>query len=523
MNSGQKFNIRAFFPVLVLSLLLFLGISLVSGYYKSYLYEDEVLSYTAANSLNGLRPKYERYTLTDAKEFVRNALTVDTEHRFDYSNVAANTADDPHPPLYLFLLHTLSSLMPGVFSKWTALGINIVSGIFILVFVNYAASKIFERRSSRYASVLILTLSAGFMDKITFLRMYPMMTVFTMLLFCSYLKLFDQENAWEGRRQALKSGLILLVNIVVGTLTHYYFLIFAFFAAAFYSLWLLKYKKIKAFISHILTYVSAAVISIMLFPAMIWQISSSDPMSESAKGALGISVLVKRIGKMFVAFNIDFFSGYFKYLLLAFLILLIYILLYEKQRISLKISVKIIFTAVITVFYFALVSMTTPYVSSRYLTAIYPLVVILLVYFAEPLLNSIFKNFSFGMALFIALCALPLYMEFSSGLKDTNKAEMQRISKEYSKDYCITWSGMTLEENYFELENYAGLFKIKLNDEDAPESIDSRVADAKELVVYVPEGKDPQVYLDYLKRYVKGIDGYTLLYKAYYADAYLMN
>ena len=143
-------------------------------------------------------------------------------------------------------------------------------------------------------------------------------------------------------------------------------------------------------------------------------------------------------------------------------------------------------------------------------------------YLVEPLLGRIFKNEGFALAVFALLFAAPLLLKISSGLVDYNKAEMQRIAEEYSADYCITWSGMTLEENYFELEKYAGLYKMKLEDEDAPESIDSRIAEAEELVVYVPSGKDPQVYLDYLKNYVSGLDEYSLLYRAYYSDAYLM-
>ena len=64
---------------LLLLVLGFLAVSLLFGYHKAYLYEDEVLSYTAANSEGGLRPKFERYTLTDGKEFVTKALAVEAE------------------------------------------------------------------------------------------------------------------------------------------------------------------------------------------------------------------------------------------------------------------------------------------------------------------------------------------------------------------------------------------------------------------------------------------------------------
>ena len=70
-------------------LLLFAALSLIFGINKAYLYEDEVLSYTAANSLEGLRPHMENNTMYDAS-FVQKAVTASREHRFDYKNVMKN-------------------------------------------------------------------------------------------------------------------------------------------------------------------------------------------------------------------------------------------------------------------------------------------------------------------------------------------------------------------------------------------------------------------------------------------------
>ena len=516
-------KIRKKIPIgLLLILVAFLTVSFVFGHYKAYLYEDEVLSYTAANSQGGLRPKFERYSLTDGKEFVRNALTADAEHRFDYSKVAENTSDDPHPPLYLFILHTISSLMPGVYSKWIALGINIVSGVFVIILLYSAAARVMEKKKQVIASVTAFAFSAAFIDKITFLRMYPLFTVFTTALFYQYLRLIDNKEVWKEKKNAAGAGILLLINVVAGTMTHYYFLIFAFFAAAFYSIRLLMRKDIRSFLSHLCVYALAAAASIALFPSMIWQISSSDPMSESSKGAGTAGVLIGRAKAMFVEFNLDFFNGYLKYFVLGIVFLLLYFYFYEKKRPEYRLSEKIIFTLSTAAGYILLVSLTTPYVSARYLAPAYPLLVLLIIYLVTPLLDMIFKNENFAVAVFTLLLVFPLLARVRSGLMDYNKLEMQRIAGEYSADYCITWSGMTLEENYFELEKYAGLYKMKLNDKDAPETLDRHITEADELVVYVPAGKDPEEYLNYLKKYVKGIDEYSLLYRAYYSDAYLM-
>ena len=48
------------------------------------------------------------------------------KHRFDYASVYYNQTQDVHPPLFYFLLHTVCSLFPGSFTKWTGLGMNFV-------------------------------------------------------------------------------------------------------------------------------------------------------------------------------------------------------------------------------------------------------------------------------------------------------------------------------------------------------------------------------------------------------------
>ena len=46
--------------------------------------------------------------------------------RFNYASVYYNQTQDVHPPLFYFLLHTVCSLFPGSFTKWTGLGMNLV-------------------------------------------------------------------------------------------------------------------------------------------------------------------------------------------------------------------------------------------------------------------------------------------------------------------------------------------------------------------------------------------------------------
>ena len=210
---------------LIWVLIVYTAIMLLFGHYKVYLYEDEVLSYTAANyhSPNkGVRFDFSDRTMYDASDIL-DAITVSKDERFDYANVVKNTSYDPHPPLFLFLLHTISSLFPGKFSVWFALTINITFGIFTLVILYFLAKELSGSRNfSVFVSLIYACLNA-FINISDYLRMYVMLGTFTLLLLLQYLKLLNVES---GSRLSTKQLIPLILTTVFGTLTQYYFLVF---------------------------------------------------------------------------------------------------------------------------------------------------------------------------------------------------------------------------------------------------------------------------------------------------------
>ena len=97
---------------------------------------DEIYSYGLANSsyapflswlhggeqvANGKLPE----AVFTQSEFL-NYVAPQGSTRFDYASVYYNQTQDVHPPLFYFLLHTVCSLFPGSFTKWTGLGMNFV-------------------------------------------------------------------------------------------------------------------------------------------------------------------------------------------------------------------------------------------------------------------------------------------------------------------------------------------------------------------------------------------------------------
>ena len=100
---------------------------------KEGFFADELYSYGLSNSdyapflswyYNGERA----YSGTSAehiysREDFMSYVAVQEGQRFDYASVYYNQTQDVHPPVFYFLLHTVCSLFPGSFTKWTGLGL----------------------------------------------------------------------------------------------------------------------------------------------------------------------------------------------------------------------------------------------------------------------------------------------------------------------------------------------------------------------------------------------------------------
>ncbi len=516
--------------LIIFMLAAFVILFMLFGKYKEYLYVDEVLSYTAANSTEGMRPSLPVNHIVNGAEFVKKAVTVSKDARFDFLNAIENTSKDPHPPLYLILLHFISSLFPETFSKWFALLINLIAGAVTVVFL-YLSSELFFRKEERsmqeaFAVSYIYIFSLGFTEQLMNLRMYVLLQAFTTILTFQYLKCFKDNE--EGKETFGKKKCILLIlNVLAGTMTHYYFLIFAFFEALFFTLFLIFKREWRSLILHTLSYALAGVLTVLLFPALIWQLTSSDVGSESFAGRT-IPELFQRVRVMLSHLNAEIFGGELIFFILFFfaMILLMAVSMKkegEKIRFELRGLTEPLFILFTALAYFLTVSCTTPYLTGRYLSPSYPLIVLLTLYLMIPAIRFLFKEERAGLVILMLIMAIPLYSKIRAGLFDVNKDAMKQLSKEHGQDICLFFTGITAEENYFELENYERLMAVRLKPKDTDEEGDiGAVSKEKEVIVYVPSDKDAEPYLERVRSINPGLTKAERLYKAYYSDAYVM-
>lgn len=200
------------------------------GNKKVGFHEDEYYSYYSTNRTAGLYEPDREWV--DRDEF-RNEFVVLHGERFRYALVAAVQSWDVHPPFFYFLLHTVCSLFPGVFSKWLGIGVNLLAFCLNFALLSWLAYMV-TGCSKRLA--WMVTAAHGFnpviISGVMFIRMYEWLTVFVLLCACLHVRAVLKKEMGFG------SFLFPLMAVnYLGFLTQYYYLIFLFFMAVGFGLW----------------------------------------------------------------------------------------------------------------------------------------------------------------------------------------------------------------------------------------------------------------------------------------------
>ncbi len=212
------------------------------------------------------------------KEF-NDYLTVQEGQRFDYANVYYNQTCDVHPPLYYFLLHTVCSFFPDSFSIWYGACINLFFYTLSLIALFFLGRQVFNSDKKALLAVAVWGLSRAGLSTVAFLRMYLMMSFFTILLAYLHMRLVKDYK--------LKYVALIFAVNVAGFLTQYYFYIFSFFITASVCFYLLFKKQIKRLLIYAFTVLASVGAAILVFPATIVHLTQGAYTKDTVDGLLG--------------------------------------------------------------------------------------------------------------------------------------------------------------------------------------------------------------------------------------------
>ncbi len=283
---------------------------------KQGFHYDEYYSYYSSNVSSGLAPSDCEWMNRDD---IMDEFMVIKGEGFNYGMVRLMQTYDVHPPVYYYVLHTVCSLTPGVFSKWQGLAVNLIFYVLGIVMLWMIADIVSHGdKKTDVFTVALFGFSPAIISGVVFIRMYVMLTF--MCQFYIYIHL----RAIRDKRFDIKHfdiPVFILTFITAGI--HYYGIVFMFFVALymFFHLLIDSSTRKKAFTYAVSVFLGLAAF-LLSYPAAAGHILHSYRGTEAQAAFFDIQNMADRAGLFVGMLNEYLLHGSFYILILV--VLLIY-------------------------------------------------------------------------------------------------------------------------------------------------------------------------------------------------------
>lgn len=420
---------------LVLICIVQLAVSILVAGQKNYLFMDELFSYASANRIGGAAIELPANEWLNEQWYL-DYVSVQNEDRFDFSIPYGNQKSDVHPPLFYIFLHAACSFFPGEFSVGAGVGINIIFSLCCTVVLFLLTKEVFSSKECGLIVASLYALSFGAMNSVVFVRMYMLLILFAILYVYIHVSFFRKQNT------SLLAYIAAAIVLIMGVLTQYYFIFFAFLVAVWYVCYFFKERNYQVLIRYIGTMLLSAISSIIIFPAMLDHLFRSGRGVEAQGNLFEFDGYLDNLVVFCKIIDNQLFTGTFVLILLATaaVSVLIYFL---KKRIDLSFWKKTCFILFVCVGYVLIVAKLAPYQVDRYVMPIYPLVYMLTVGIVYCLMKSLFfAKVALSLCL-IGFGGLSMIHTVVSGIPYTytgNSFVQERIvTAQNNKDSCALY------------------------------------------------------------------------------------
>ena len=489
----------AFKIMLIITIVLQLAVALCFCMQKQGFHYDENYSYYSSNVTYGLNPPDGDWLSgsTIAEEFC-----ITPGMGFNFPLVAQMQSFDVHPPVYYFLLNIICSLSSGIFSKWQGLSLNLIFFVISELLIIAIANKVGNNNKAiTWFSLALFGFSPAIISGITFIRMYMLLTSECMALILLHMNMLTDIKNNSSLSRFVKYLIQIAVTVYIGFLTHYYFAVFAFFVAAFTTLYLFFSKNTrKTSYIYAITVIAGLLSAVLSYPASLRHIFRGYRGTEAMGAFFDMNNLSDRMG-LFVGLIDDYVLNRTFYILLLIILLAYVQARFMNKRVSPNLCFGLSF--ITAVGYFAIVMKTAlmNYEEAvRYEMPIYGLLIILIVVSLYSLITNtspVTEGDSRGgqvqRLLVGVILAITLVMQFK-GLYDGKVLFLypeEKNEKEFAtehKDDVIIYvydndNKWKMWDNAHELEQYNRIYCIEMNHEGG---IDNReLLEAKHAYAYV--------------------------------------
>lgn len=376
--------------VLVEVLFIVMSVSFFWCVKKSGFFIDDIYTYGLSNSfyapfvLDISSENSSKNKILTQKELI-DYLTVSDDDAFRYDSVYYNQTQDTHPPLYYMMIHTISSVFRKSYSKWIGLSLNLILYFFSLLITYQIGKRILG--SKRYASmaVLLYGLSYGGLSTVLMIRMYILMTFFTVCLTYFVIRLFQGDTCrW--------SYLVVCLLMFLGLFTQYFFVIFAFFCSAAYCIYEFFNKNFKNIIYYALSSFAGIMLFLISYPYVVNQFLADKFVSghtvvENTQDISGVFLSI-------YSFIMQIAASYKSALLIILLACIISIIIHDRPINHYVLDfgrrdLSAIALAITTFLAIIVTAALAPVTALRYAYNILPIVAVVVLYFVKILMGEI--------------------------------------------------------------------------------------------------------------------------------------
>lgn len=323
----------------------------------------------------------------DRDAFVKK-LYISDQGAFNYFNVIVAQTMDVHPPLYYFVIHTVSSITRSSNLLMIGFGVNLFFLLLTCFFVYRIACQIFSDRYRALLPVLFYGFSYAFMNSVTYFRMYCLLSFLFTLLVYLYLQL--QANGWRLEKRILW-GICIVEFLAMYTQFFSLFFLLPIFLFALYGMRADVAALKKFVIAHVLT----GLAFLLLWPQIFLQIMEGSTQKDAAESLS----FVKGIKDYVWVLNKSLFDGFGMGIVLF--VLLVAVLLFQLSRshrgnlnkwvLSLLQS-RLMLLLFPSLVFFLGVSTFSPWVDFRYLSPVLPALSLLIITLVWKALSQWIRN-----------------------------------------------------------------------------------------------------------------------------------
>lgn len=444
-----------------------------------------------------------------SRESFQDYVQCDASDAFNLFSVYFNVKDDNHPPLHFMLLHLVCSVFQGDITPWHGGVINLFAMAGTLWLLGRIGDLLFQKKGSTTALLILYGFSMGIVATTIWIRMYALLTLWTVWgLYLHLQKYTDTEQGFCNTKSKTRIGRWIgskgiFAVTVCSFWTQYFGLFFILPLALVTVLLLFKDRRFKELWAYIRTMLLAAVVGVCVYPFAIGDVLFSSRGTEAlSQWKNGIGEYLYRLSQFGTILSQNTMGSVWIFLAAVLIpagLCIVLLVRHRKNKGNRETGLGeadgrlFLLCMIPALVYFLLAAKMSPYFVDRYIMAIFPIVLLVIVWLWDRALLC-FTDHRLAQAVMLVVCVLivlgqAVQMKGQHTYLYTGYAQQLQIAEEYaSYPLVCLYDGYGFYENIMEMEHYEQTMLVKQS--ELQDMDEERIAEVKDGYVVLIKYQD---------------------------------